>query len=141
MPRPLWQDVKRPVQWLAGRALSSRVFILKFSTKAIHAGQEPEPITGAVIPPLFQTTTYAQSGLGEHNIYDYTRTANPTRTPLETCIASLEGGQYGLAFASGMAAMTAILSLLKAGDHIISCDDVYGGSYRLLYQRHTGKPN
>jgi cystathionine gamma-lyase len=113
---------------------------LKFSTKAIHAGQEPEPITGAVIPPIFQTTTYAQSALGEHQIYDYTRTANPTRTALETCIASLENGQYGLAFASGMAAMTAILSLLKAGDHIISCDDVYGGAYRLFERvvRHYG---
>jgi cystathionine beta-lyase/cystathionine gamma-synthase len=114
--------------------------ILKFSTKAIHAGQAPEPVTGAVIPPIFQTTTYAQSGPGEYEIYDYTRTANPTRTALETCIASLESGQYGLAFASGMAAMTAILSLLKVGDHIISCDDVYGGSYRLFdgVMRHYG---
>jgi cystathionine gamma-lyase len=114
--------------------------ILKFSTKAIHAGQEPEPITGAVIPPIFQTVTYAQSGPGEYEIYDYTRTANPTRSALEICMASLEGGEYGLAFASGMAAMTAILSLLKAGDHIISCDDVYGGSYRLFESviRHHG---
>jgi O-succinylhomoserine (thiol)-lyase len=107
---------------------------LKFSTKAIHAGQDPEPVTGAVITPIFQTTTYAQSGPGQYEIYDYTRSANPTRTALETCIASLEDGQYGLTFASGMAAMTAILSLLKMGDHIISCDDVYGGSYRLFEQ-------
>lgn len=105
---------------------------MKFSTKAIHAGQEPEPTTGAVIPPIFQTATYVQAGPGEYEIYDYTRTANPTRSALEKCIASLEDGQYGLAFASGMATMTAILSLLNAGDHIISCDDVYGGSYRLF---------
>jgi cystathionine gamma-lyase len=105
---------------------------LKFSTKAIHAGQEPEPTTGAVITPIFQTATYVQASPGEYEIYDYTRTANPTRSALEKCMASIEDGQYGLAFASGMAAMTAILSLLNAGDHVVSCDDVYGGSYRLF---------
>ena len=105
---------------------------MKFSTKAIHAGQEPDPSTGAIMTPIFQTSTYAQAGLGEHKGYEYSRTHNPTRTALEKCIAALEDGQYGLAFASGMAAESAILSLLSAGDHIVSCDDLYGGSYRLF---------
>src|SRR5437764_2210481 len=105
---------------------------MKFSTKAIHAGQEPDPSTGAVITPIFQTATYAQAGLGQHKGFEYSRTSNPTRTALEACIAALEDGKYGLAFASGMAAETAILSLLSAGDHIVSCDDLYGGSYRIF---------
>src|SRR5207249_12165098 len=105
---------------------------MKFSTKAIHAGQEPDPSTGAVMTPIFQTSTYVQTGLGEHKGYEYSPTHNPTRTALEQCIAALEDGQYGLAFASGMAAETAILSLLSAGDHIVSCDDLYGGSYRIF---------
>ncbi len=105
---------------------------MKFATRAIHAGQEPDPSTGAVMTPIFQTSTYAQAGLGEHKGYEYARTQNPTRTALEQCIASLEEGKYGLAFASGMAAEQAILSLLSAGDHIISCDDLYGGSYRIF---------
>src|SRR5881394_3398539 len=96
---------------------------MKFSTKAIHAGQEPDPSTGAVITPIFQTSTYAQAGLSEHKGYEYSRTGNPTRAALESCIAALEDGRYGLAFASGMAAESAILSLLNEGDHIISCDD------------------
>ena len=107
---------------------------MKFSTKAIHAGQEPDPSTGAVITPLFQTSTYAQTGLGEHKGFEYARTHNPTRSALETCLASLEAGRYALAFASGMAAETAILSLLSAGDHIVACDDLYGGSYRMFEQ-------
>ncbi|HVB74656.1 MAG TPA: cystathionine gamma-synthase [Ktedonobacteraceae bacterium] len=105
---------------------------MKFSTKAIHAGQEPDPTTGAVMTPIYQTSTYAQAGLGEHKGFEYSRTGNPTRTALETCIAALEEGSYGLAFASGMAAETAILSLLNAGDHIVSCDDTYGGTYRIF---------
>lgn len=105
---------------------------MKFATKVIHAGQEPDPSTGAVMTPIFQTSTYAQSGLGEHKGYEYARTSNPTRTALEACIAALEDGQYGLAFASGMAAESAILSLLNAGDHIVACDDLYGGSYRIF---------
>jgi O-succinylhomoserine (thiol)-lyase len=107
---------------------------MKFATKAIHAGQEPDPSTGAVMTPIFQTATYAQAGLGEHKGYEYSRTGNPTRAALEACIAELEDGRYGLAFASGMAAEAAILSLLNAGDHIVSCDDLYGGSYRILEQ-------
>src|SRR5437667_12208185 len=105
---------------------------MKFSTKAIHAGQEPDPSTGAIITPIFQTATYAQAGLGEHKGFEYARTGNPTRAALETCIAALEDGQYGLVFASGMAAESAILSLLSAGDHIVSGDDLYGGSYRIF---------
>ena len=105
---------------------------MKFATKAIHAGQEADPSTGAVITPIFQTATYAQAGLGEHKGFEYSRTSNPTRTALEACMAALEGGKFGLAFASGMAAESAILSLLSSGDHIVSCDDLYGGSYRIF---------
>jgi cystathionine gamma-lyase len=105
---------------------------MKFATKAIHAGQEPDPSTGAIMTPIFQTSTYAQAGLGEHKGYEYARTSNPTRSALEKCIAALEEGRFGLAFASGMAAESAILSLLSAGDHIVSCDDLYGGSYRIF---------
>lgn len=105
-----------------------------FETRAIHAGQPPDPATGAVITPIYQTTTYAQRGAGEHLGYDYSRTANPTRTALEECLASLEGGRFGLAFASGMAAITTLLLFFKARDHIVVADDVYGGTYR-LFQR------
>src|SRR5437868_11301602 len=105
---------------------------MKFATKAIHAGQEPDPSTGAIIAPIFQTSTYVQAGLGENKGFEYSRTQNPTRSALEECMAALEDGRFGLAFASGMAAETAILSLLSAGDHIVSCDDLYGGSYRIF---------
>jgi len=105
---------------------------MKFSTKAIHAGQEPDPTTGAVMTPIYQTATYAQAGLGEHKGYDYSRSGNPTRTALEACLAALENGRYGLAFASGLAAEQSVLSLLSTGDHIVSSDDLYGGTYRLF---------
>lgn len=105
---------------------------MKFATKAIHAGQEPDASTGAVMTPIFQTSTYAQAGLGEHKGFEYSRTDNPTRTALEACMAAIEDGNYGLAFASGMAAESAILSLLSSGDHIVSCDDLYGGTYRIF---------
>ncbi|HVB62512.1 MAG TPA: cystathionine gamma-synthase, partial [Ktedonobacteraceae bacterium] len=105
---------------------------MKFDTKAIHAGQEPDPSTGAIMTPIFQTATYVQSGLGEHKGFEYSRTQNPTRSALEACLAALEGGQYGLAFASGMAAEQAVLSLLSADDHMIAGDDLYGGSYRIF---------
>jgi cystathionine gamma-lyase len=105
---------------------------MKFATRAIHAGQEPDPSTGAVMTPIFQTSTYAQAGLGEHKGYEYSRSGNPTRAALEACLAALENGQYGLAFASGLAAEHAALSLLSAGDHLLSCDDLYGGTYRLF---------
>jgi cystathionine gamma-lyase len=107
---------------------------MKFSTRAIHAGQEPDPTTGAIMTPIFQTSTYAQTGLGENKGYEYSRSGNPTRTALETCIASLENAKYGLAFASGLAAEQGVLSLLKTGDHMVSCDDLYGGSYRIFEQ-------
>src|ERR1700730_10372843 len=107
---------------------------MKFSTRAIHAGQEPDPTTGAVMTPIYQTSTYAQTGLGENKGYEYSRSGNPTRATLEACIASLENAQYGLAFASGLAAEQAVLSLLKTGDHMVSCDDLYGGSYRTFEQ-------
>src|SRR3989440_8218870 len=105
---------------------------MKFATKAIHAGQEPDPSTGAIIAPIFQTSTYVQAGLGEHKGFEYSRTQNPTRSALEECMAAIEDGRYGLAFASGMAAESAILSLLSAGDSMVSCDDLYGGSYRIF---------
>jgi cystathionine beta-lyase/cystathionine gamma-synthase len=105
---------------------------MKFGTKAIHAGIEPEPITGAVMTPIFQTSTYAQEGIGKHKGYEYARTQNPTRTVLEKNIAALENGQFGLCFASGMAAVDAVLKLFKQGDEIIACNDLYGGTYRII---------
>jgi cystathionine beta-lyase/cystathionine gamma-synthase len=106
---------------------------VKFSTKTIHAGQTPNALTGAVSTPIYQSVTFAQSSLDEHTGYTYARKGHPTRDVLETCIASLENGQYGLAFSSGLAAAAqTVLSLLQAGDHLISCDDLYGGTYRLF---------
>lgn len=107
---------------------------MKFSTKAIHVGQEPDPTTGAVITPIYQTSTYVQEGIGKHKGYEYARTGNPTRTALEQCLASLENGKYGLCFASGLAAEMNIMNLLKQGDHVVVGEDVYGGTYR-LFQR------
>ncbi len=103
-----------------------------FETRAIHAGQEPDPTTGSVIVPIYQTSTYVQEGLGQHKGYEYSRTGNPTRTALEECVASLEDGKYGLAFASGMGAETTIMYLFAPGDHILVSNDVYGGTYRLF---------
>ena len=103
-----------------------------FSTRAIHAGQAPDPATGAVVVPIYQTSTFAQDGVGKHRGYEYSRTGNPTRAALEQCIAALEGGAHGLAFASGMAAEATIMQLLKPGDHAIAVDDLYGGTYRLF---------
>jgi cystathionine gamma-synthase len=103
-----------------------------FETLAIHAGQEPEPTTGAVVVPIFQTSTFVQEAVGKHKGYEYARTGNPTRAALETCLASLEGGRWGLAFASGMAASDAVAHLLARGDHVVMGDDVYGGTYRLF---------
>jgi cystathionine gamma-synthase len=104
----------------------------RFETRAIHEGQDPDPVTGAVIPPIYQTSTFEQSAPAEHKGYEYGRTGNPTRMALETCLASLEEGQFGLAFASGMAAITATAYLLNPGDHVVLPDDVYGGTYRLF---------
>ncbi len=103
-----------------------------FSTKAIHAGQEPEQVTGAVNVPIFQTSTYAQQGIGLHKGFEYARTQNPTRSALEECIAALEGGVRGFAFASGLAAIDAVMRLLQPHDHIVVGDDMYGGTFRLF---------
>ncbi len=105
---------------------------IQFETACIHAGQTPDPTTGAVMTPIYQTSTYVQDGVGMNRGYDYARTANPTRSALEACLAILEGGQFGLTFASGMAAIDAILRLLSPGDHIVAGNDVYGGTYRLF---------
>jgi cystathionine gamma-lyase/cystathionine beta-lyase/cystathionine gamma-lyase/homocysteine desulfhydrase len=105
---------------------------MKFSTKAIHAGQEPDPTTGAVSVPIYQTSTYAQEGLGKHKGFEYARTQNPTRSALEQNLAALEGGRACYAFASGMAATNAVMTLLKTGDHVIVSDNTYGGTFRLF---------
>jgi cystathionine gamma-lyase len=105
---------------------------MKFETKVIHAGQRPDPQTGAVMTPIYATSTYAQSSPGEHKGFDYARTRNPTRDALEACLAELEGGHAGFAFASGMAAIGTVLELLDSGAHIVAMDDLYGGSYRIL---------
>ncbi len=111
----------------------------KFDTRAIHAGQAPEERTGAVVVPVFQTSTYAQASPGVHTGFEYSRTHNPTRDALEDCVASLEGGRHGVAFASGLAAEDAILHLLEAGDEVVCTDDVYGGTFRLferVFRKH-----
>ncbi|MFH1892543.1 MAG: cystathionine gamma-synthase [Candidatus Zixiibacteriota bacterium] len=106
----------------------------RFETRAIHAGQSPDPSTGAITTPIFQTSTYVQEGVGGHKGYEYSRTDNPTRTALQECLASLENAKYGLSFASGMSTISTIMNLLKAGDHVVSSDDVYGGTYRIFEQ-------
>ncbi len=107
----------------------------RFATQAIHAGQEPDPAAGAIMPPIYQTSTYVQDGLGRpHHGYEYARTQNPTREALERNVAALEGGTFGFAFGSGLAALDTILKLLKAGDHVVAGDNLYGGSQRLMTQ-------
>ncbi len=103
-----------------------------FETLAIHAGQHPDPSTGAVMTPIYQTSTFVQSGVGEHKGYDYARSDNPTRTALQDCLAALEGAEYGLAFASGLAAIDTLLRLVNPGEHVLVGNDVYGGTYRLF---------
>ena len=103
-----------------------------FATRAIHAGQDADSATGATVVPIYATSTYTQAGPGQHKGYEYSRSGNPTRTALETCLASLEGGERGLAFASGLAATTAVLSVLKPGDEVAAAADLYGGTFRLL---------
>src|SRR5262245_54072968 len=102
------------------------------ATRAIHAGQAPDPSTGAIMTPIYATSTYVQESPGKHKGYEYSRTKNPTRFAYEECVANLESGNYGYAFASGMAAIATTLEILKPGDHVIVCDDVYGGTYRLF---------
>ena len=105
---------------------------MKFGTKCIHAGVEPDPSTGAIMTPIFQTSTYVQTGVGEHKGYEYARSNNPTRAALENALAALENGKYGLCFGSGMAAIDNIIKTLRPGDEVISIGDVYGGTYRIF---------
>ncbi|MEO0527672.1 MAG: cystathionine gamma-synthase [Bacteroidota bacterium] len=107
---------------------------LKFNSKTIHGGQQPDKAYGSVMPPIYQTSTYAQTTPGGHQGYEYSRSANPTRTALENSLASIENGSYGLAFASGLAAIDAVIKLLEPGDEVVSTNDLYGGSYRLFKQ-------
>ncbi len=104
----------------------------KFETLAIHAGQEPDPATGATITPVYQTVTFTHDAVDQNKGFAYSRTGNPTRAALETCLAALEGGRFALAYASGMAAVTGTMQILSAGDHVVVADDLYGGSYRLF---------
>jgi cystathionine gamma-synthase len=110
---------------------------LGFDTRAIHAGQPPDPVTGAVVTPITLATTFAQDEVGKHGGYEYARSDNPTRRAYETCLASLEGAAHGLAFASGLAAEDAVLRLLRPGDHIVMANDAYGGTYRLISRVHA----
>ena len=105
---------------------------MKFNTKTIHGGQEHDKAYGAVMPPIYQTTTYAQATPGVHKGYEYSRSKNPTRTALENAFASIENGTFGLAFGSGMAAIDAVIRLLQPGDEVVTSNDLYGGSYRLF---------
>ncbi|MCC2679291.1 MAG: cystathionine gamma-lyase [Pseudobdellovibrio sp.] len=113
---------------------------MKFATRAIHAGQEPDPTTGAIMTPVYLTSTYVQESPGVHKGWEYARSQNPTRSAYENLMANLESGKYGFAYASGCAAMTTVLHLLKAGDHVIAMDDMYGGTFRLFDKvlRHDG---
>jgi len=112
---------------------------MDFETRAIHDGQEPDPATGSVVVPIYQTSTYAQEAVGDNKGYDYSRVANPTRTALQVCLASLESAEHGVAFASGMAAVTTIMHLVHPSERIVSVNDVYGGVYRLLSQVYGPK--
>src|SRR6266566_668571 len=107
---------------------------VRFETRAIHAGQEPEPAYGSVNVPIYQTSTFAQEAVGKHRGYEYARTGNPTRTALQQALAALEEGEGALCFSSGMAAESTFFHLLKPGDHVVVGNDVYGGTYRLLAQ-------
>src|SRR2546421_11387462 len=112
---------------------------MDFETRAIHEGQEPDPATGAVVVPIYQTSTYVQEAVGEHKGYDYSRVANPTRTALQLCLASLEGAEHGIAFSSGLGAVTTIMHLVNPGDRVVLIADVYGGVYRMTSQVYEPK--
>ncbi len=112
---------------------------MDFETRAIHDGQEPDPATGALTVPIYQTSTYVQDAVGEHKGYDYSRVANPTRTALQLCLASLESAEHGLAFSSGLGAVTSIMHLLSPGDRVVAVNDVYGGVYRMFSQVYEPK--
>ena len=112
---------------------------MDFETRAIHEGQEPDPATGAVTVPIYQTSTYVQEAVGQHKGYDYARVANPTRTALQICLASLEGAEHGVAFASGLAAATTLMHLVSPGERVVAVNDVYGGIYRMFSQIYEPK--
>jgi cystathionine beta-lyase/cystathionine gamma-synthase len=112
---------------------------MDFETRAIHVGQEPDPVTGAVTTPIYQTSTYAQTAPGEHKGFDYSRVANPTRTALQECLASLEGAEHGFAYSSGLGAATTLVHLLRPGDRVVAVNDVYGGIYRMFSQVYEPK--
>jgi cystathionine beta-lyase/cystathionine gamma-synthase len=116
-----------------------RLTPMEFETRAIHAGQEPDPATGAVITPIYQTATFVHEEAGVHKGYDYSRAGNPTRTALETCLASLEGADHGLAYASGLGATTTLMHLVSPGERVVSVNDVYGGVYRMFTQVYEPK--
>src|SRR5437016_5981682 len=123
----------------SGRSLRGSIKAMDFETRAIHDGQEPDPATGSVIVPIYQTSTYAQEGVGQHKGYEYSRSANPTRTALQLCLASLEGADHGVAFASGLAAATTLVHLVSPGERIVAVNDVYGGIYRMFSQVYEPK--
>src|SRR5438552_5258336 len=112
---------------------------MEFETRAIHAGQDPDPTTGSAITPIYQTTTYVQEAVGKHKGYDYSRAANPTRTALETALASLEGAEHGLAYSSGLGATTTIMHLVDPGQRVVLIADVYGGVYRMTSKVYEPK--
>ncbi|MEP6978742.1 MAG: PLP-dependent transferase, partial [Thermoleophilia bacterium] len=112
---------------------------MDFETRAIHEGQEPDPATGAVTTPIYQTSTYVQDAVGEHKGYDYSRVANPTRTALQQCLASLENAEHGIAFSSGLGATTTLMHLINPGDRVVLIADVYGGVYRMTSQVYEPK--
>jgi cystathionine beta-lyase/cystathionine gamma-synthase len=112
---------------------------VEFETRAIHAGQQPDPATGAITTPIYQTSTYVQDAVGEHKGYDYSRAGNPTRAALETCLASLEGAEHGTAFGSGLGAATTLMHLVNPGDRVVAVNDVYGGVYRMFSQVYEPK--
>src|SRR5919108_202701 len=112
---------------------------MDFETRAIHTGQDPDPATGAAIVPIYQTSTYVQEAVAQHKGYDYSRVANPTRTALQLCLASLEGAEHGVAFASGIGATATIMHLVDPGDRVVPIADVYGGVYRMTSQVYEPK--
>src|SRR5438874_11219190 len=112
---------------------------MDFETRAIHAGQEPDPATGAITTPIYQTSTFEQEAVGVHKGYDYSRVANPTRTALQVCLASLEDAEHGIAFSSGLGTTTTIMHLVDPGDRVVSVSDVYGGAYRMFSQVYAPK--
>src|SRR5262249_11886795 len=129
----------RPHSVLCSKAMCHREVLMAadssswgFATQAIHSGQDADPATGATVVPIYATSTYTQAAPGQHKGYEYSRTGNPTRAALETCLAALEGGERGLAFASGLAATTAVLAQLKPADEVAAAADLYGGTFRLL---------